>query len=159
MMGTAPVAHVDEGDMTMIVESIFAELLGLSVQPAALPAEQGPGGGRLVGLVRISGGWHGTVSVSCEREAATRIAAVMLDREPRDAAEVADAMGEVANMAGGNVKALLPGPSLLSLPEVAEEGTPAATAPGDLVSRLAFAIDGSPLVVTVVEQPKRDDTA
>jgi chemotaxis protein CheX len=158
-MGTAPVAHVDEGDMTMIVESIFAELLGLSVQPAALPAEHGPAGGRLVGLVRIKGAWHGSVSVSCEQEAATRIAAVMLDREPRDAAEVADAMGEVANMTGGNVKALLPGPSLLSLPEVAEEGTPAAAVPGDLVSRLAFAIDGSPLVVTVVEQPKRDDAA
>jgi chemotaxis protein CheX len=157
-MGTAPVAHVDEGDMTMIVESIFAELLGLSVQPAALPAEQGPGG-RLIGLVRISGAWHGSVSVACEREAALRIAAVMLDREPRDAAEVADAMGEVANMTGGNVKALLPGPSLLSLPEVAEEGSPAAAVPGDLVSRLAFAIDGSPLVVTVVEQPKRDDAA
>jgi chemotaxis protein CheX len=158
-MGNAPVAHVDEGDMTMIIESIFAELLGLSVQPAALPAEQGPGDGRLVGLVRISGAWHGTVTVACDREAATRIATVMLDRAPRDAAELADAIGEVANMTGGNVKALLPGPSLLSLPAVAEEGSPAATAPGDLVSRLAFAIDGSPLVVTVVEGSNRDDGA
>lgn len=62
-------------------------------------------------------------------------------------------------MAGGNVKALLPGPSLLSLPEMAEEGSPAATFPGDLVSRLAFAVDGSPLVVTVVERTGEDGGA
>jgi chemotaxis protein CheX len=155
----APVAHVDEGDMTMIVESIFAELLGLSVQPAAPPAEPGPGGARLVGIVGISGAWHGTVSVTCDRELAVRIATAMLDREPRDGAELADAIGEVANMTGGNVKALLPGPSLLSLPEMAEEGSPAATFLGDLVSRLAFAVDGSPLVVTVVERTGEDGGA
>jgi chemotaxis protein CheX len=153
-MGTAPVAQVDEGDITMIVESIFAELLGLSVRPA----EPGPGGGRMVGLVRISGEWHGTVSVTCGRDLATRIATVMLDRAPRDEAELVDAIGEMANMAGGNVKALLPGPSVLSLPEVAAEGSPAA-GDGRLVSRLAFAIDGSPLVVTVVEGAGQDRDA
>ncbi len=158
-MGTAPVAQVDEGDVSMIVESIFAELLGLGVRPAALPAWPGPGDGRLVGLVRISGGWHGTVSITCDRDLAVRIAAVMLDRAPRDDAEVADAIGEVANMAGGNVKALLPGPSVLSLPEVATEGSPAAASDGQVVSRLAFAIDGSPLVVTVVEGAGRDRDA
>ena len=154
-MGTVPVAHVDEGDVTMIVESIFAELLGLSVQPA----EPGPGDGRLVGLVRISGAWHGTVSVTCDRDLATRIATAMLDRAPRDDDEVADAIGEVANMAGGNVKALLPGPSVLSLPEVAGEGAASVATGGRPVSRLAFAIDGSPLVVTVVEDPGQDPAA
>ncbi len=151
-MGTVPVAHVDEGDVTMIVESIFAELLGLSVRPD----EPGPGDGRLVGLVRIRGAWHGTVSITCDRDLATRIATVMLDRAPRDEAELADAIGEVANMAGGNVKALLPSPSVLSLPEVAGEGSPAVARDGRLVSRVAFAIDGSPIVVTVVEDAGDD---
>jgi chemotaxis protein CheX len=147
-VGTAPVAHVDEGDMTMIVESIFAELLGFGVLPAPLP-DPGTGDGRLTGLVRIDGAWHGTVGVSCDRALAVRIATAMLDRPPEGDAEVADAFGEVANMAGGNVKALLPGPSTLSLPEVTE----GAATPGDhLVSRLAFAIDGAPLVVSVMEE-------
>jgi chemotaxis protein CheX len=72
---------------------------------------------------------------------------------------VADAIGEVANMAGGNVKALLPGPSVLSLPEVAGEGAASVATGGRPVSRLAFAIDGSPLVVTVVEDPGQDPAA
>jgi chemotaxis protein CheX len=73
----------------------------------------------------------------------------MLGREPQGEAELVDAIGEIANMTGGNVKALLPGPSVLSLPEVAA-GT-AAAVPGRPVSRLAFAVDSSPLVVAVVE--------
>jgi chemotaxis protein CheX len=146
-MGSAAAARLDEGDLTVIVESIFAELLGLGVQPARLPA--GPGDGRWAGLVRISGAWQGTVSVTCGRELATRIATAMLGREPQGQAEVADAIGEIANMTGGNVKALLPGPSVLSLPEVAD--ATAAAVPGRPVSRLAFTIDSSPLVVTVVE--------
>jgi chemotaxis protein CheX len=146
-MGSVPVAQLDEGDLTMIVEGIFAELLGLGVQPAQVPAE--PGDGRLVGLVRIGGAWQGTVSVACGRELAVRIATAMLGREPRGEAEVADAIGEIANMTGGNVKALLPGPSVLSLPEVAAAA--AAAVGGRPVSRLAFAVDSSPLVVTVVE--------
>ena len=145
-MGSVPVAQLDEGDLTMIVEGIFAELLGLGVQPAPLPAEPGDG---LVGLVRIDGAWQGTVSVACGRELAVRIATAMLGREPQGEAELVDAIGEIANMTGGNVKALLPGPSVLSLPEVAA-GT-AAAVPGRPVSRLAFAVDSSPLVVAVVE--------
>jgi chemotaxis protein CheX len=141
---------VDEGDVTMIVESIFAELLGFGVLPAPVPSS--PAGDQLAGLVRISGEWHGTVTVTCDQELAGRIATAMLDRAPASPAEVADAVGEVANMTGGNVKALLPGPSVLSLPEVAG-GAAAAPPPGRVVTRLAFAIDSSPLVVTVVEDP------
>lgn len=43
------------------------------------------------------------------------------------------------------------GPSFLSLTEVAAEGPAGAEALGRRVGRLAFAIDGSPLVVAVVE--------
>jgi len=34
-------------------------------------------------------------------------------------ADVADAVGELVNMVGGNIKSLMPGPSVLSLPAVA----------------------------------------
>ena len=44
----------------------------------------------------------------------------MLDEE-----DVADALGELANVVGGNVKAVLPGPSVLGLPEVGTAPNPA----------------------------------
>ena len=37
--------------------------------------------------------------------------------EPAEA-DIADALGEIANVIGGNLKSTLPGPSLLSLPVV-----------------------------------------
>ena len=52
----------------------------------------------------------------------------MLDDE-----DVEDGLGELANVVGGNVKAVLPGPSVLGLPEVgsapAAGPTPAASSP------------------------------
>ena len=49
----------------------------------------------------------------------------MLDDE-----DVDDALGELANVVGGNVKAVLPGPSVLGLPEVgtAPAGRPPTSA-------------------------------
>jgi hypothetical protein len=46
-----------------------------------------------------------------------------------DDEDVADGMGELANVVGGNIKAVLPGPSVLGLPEVGS--APAASSPAD----------------------------
>ena len=49
----------------------------------------------------------------------TRLMMAMDESEPLDDAEVADAVGELVNMVGGNIKSLMPGPSALTLPVVA----------------------------------------
>ena len=55
-------------------------------------------------------------------------------------AEVVDALGELTNMIGGNVKSLLPAPSQLSLPMVSESVWP-TTVPGSVaVCRIAFTV-------------------
>ena len=46
-------------------------------------------------------------------------------------AEVVDALGELTNMIGGNVKSLLPAPSQLSLPMVSDSVWP-TTVPGSV---------------------------
>jgi chemotaxis protein CheX len=63
-----------------------------------------------------------------------------------DAEDVDDALGELANVVGGNVKAVLPGPSVLGLPEVGtapEPGLPADICRVDLLWR------GQSLTITV----------
>ena len=72
--------------------------------------------------VSVTGGWHGMVTVDLAADAADVLARAMLaldDAEPLATADVADAVAELVNIVGGNVKALVPGPSQLSLPVVA----------------------------------------
>lgn len=76
----------------------------------------------VVGMVNITGNWEGSVLVRCTRPLARSITEAMFGMDPGEASadEIADALGEIANMIGGNVKSLVPGPSQLSLPTVVD---------------------------------------
>ncbi len=60
--------------------------------------------------------------------------------------DVADAFGEIANVVGGNVKAALPGPSGLSLPDVGD--APTVRNPADQC-RVDVLWRGEPLSISV----------
>ena len=133
------------------VETVWATLLGLAVQRRAAPAQpdESPA---WAGTVRISGAWDGEVRVHCSPELAHRVAAIMfaVDRAAANAAQAEDALRELANVTGGNLMEVLPGPSQLSMPSVWNgEGTPPQPA-GLLLSRLYFDCQGEPLSVVVV---------
>jgi chemotaxis protein CheX len=133
-----------------VVESVFAELLDLpATRPASPSAASGP---LLRASVRISGAWQGVVVVDCPEELARRTAAAMWGGRPRDGAQVADAIGELANMIAGNVKVLLPGPSRLSLPAVADAPAASSAPPGRAVAAATVACDGQPLTVWLREE-------
>jgi chemotaxis protein CheX len=74
----------------------------------------------VVASVSISGGWSGHVVVSCSEGAAKHAAGAFLMTDAADvtAEDVADVMGELANIVGGNVKSMLPASSFVSLPHV-----------------------------------------
>ncbi|MHB1139546.1 MAG: chemotaxis protein CheX [Microthrixaceae bacterium] len=73
-----------------------------------------------VASVTLGGEFEGLLAVRCTDDTARRLAAIMFDQAPDelDAADVADAMGEVANQVGGVVKTLVPSPTQLGLPVV-----------------------------------------
>jgi len=70
--------------------------------------------------IKISGKWQGIVSVVMEWNLAQQLAEKMFSREKGEASkeEINDAISEMTNMIGGNLKSLLPQPSQLSLPIV-----------------------------------------
>ncbi|MBL8987585.1 MAG: chemotaxis protein CheX [Gemmatimonadetes bacterium] len=74
------------------------------------------------GVVQISGAWDGAVAVQCGEDLVRRAAVAMFAIAPEavSSAEMQDALGELANMVGGNFKALLPEPCFLSLPVTVE---------------------------------------
>jgi CheY-specific phosphatase CheX len=105
--------------------------------------------------VQISGGWDGTVLVSCAEGLARKVAATMFDVEESTTTddEIRDALGEVANMTAGNVKALVESYCRLSLPMVAEGRELAISIPGSrVVAQASFDCNDAPLTIEVYEK-------
>ena len=103
-----------------IAGDIWSSFLGVELTPA--PDEGGPlGGETLTGVVHISGAWDGSVFVEATRAHAEAAAEAMFAAEPGSLSpdEVSDALGELTNMVGGNIKGLLLVPTKLSLPSIA----------------------------------------
>jgi chemotaxis protein CheX len=140
-------------DLESIAENVWGTTLGIAV--SRLPEWAGPeaAASMLVGVVRIRGAWHGSVVVHCPRELAAAAAAIIFSIDDGTTAtpvEMQDALLELTNMIGGNMKALLPEPCELSLPVVS--AAPDFTEPaGTKISELAVACDSHPLLVTVYE--------
>ncbi|SFK43884.1 chemotaxis protein CheX [Geodermatophilus ruber] len=146
---TTPVitALLDGSTIQEIAEQAWSALVGeeevLVPLPGELPAAT------LSSWVGIAGPWTGSVVLTCGTDTAEQLTRALLREhapEELDAEDVSDALGELANVVGGNVKAVLPGPAALGLPEV---GTPpAAGQPADTL-RVDALWRGQPLSITV----------
>jgi chemotaxis protein CheX len=133
-------------DVQMVVEEVWSSFLGAEepLLPAA-PAELSVGWSA---AVTVSGEWHGMVSVELPTGLAEEVTRRMLAVDETFDEDVADAVGELVNMIGGNVKSLMPGPSVLSLPVVAA-GRVARPSDAVEVCRLDASWAGNPLHVSV----------
>jgi chemotaxis protein CheX len=105
----------------------------------------------MTGFVNIGGAWEGTVLLEVSDTLSQRFAATMLGmNEEVSFPDVADSLGELTNMVGGNIKSLLPAPSSLSIPAVAEGSDYSIWAPGtDLLAQVTLSCDGEPMLITV----------
>jgi chemotaxis protein CheX len=101
--------------------------------------------------VSLTGAWRGHTVVSCSEAASRNAAAALLAIDLQDVtqADVIDAVGELANVIGGNVKALLPEPCLLSLPHVLINGASGWPAVIE-VSRITGTWMDEPMIITVL---------
>lgn len=110
-------------DLVAIVTDVWGSfLLGdLEVHPQPLAP-----GLVVCASVCLSGAWEGVLMVECEPGTAALLSATLLGLEPAQISDldVADTLGELANVIGGNLKNLLPGPTLMSLPVVARSMSP-----------------------------------
>lgn len=107
-------------DVEAVTEGVWSAFLGASepfiathVRPTTNPD--------WTSAVTVTGAWNGVIRLELDTVAAHKAARGLLgilDEEDLDEADVADAVGELVNMVGGNIKSLLPGPSTLSIPVV-----------------------------------------
>lgn len=143
------VAH---DEVCAIAAEIFAALV--DGEEGSLAPWQGPlptTAHDVAAWVDVHGPWTGRASLETSSDAAAELARALLRLAPGTAVakeDLVDALGEVANVLGGNVKALLPQYGTLGLPQVAgrlpEEGR--------AVQRVPLAWRGHSLVLTVWER-------
>jgi chemotaxis protein CheX len=134
-----------------ITEAVWMSFTGKVIRSADGQAPAGTGD-VTVGRVAVTGEWRGWVLLACPPQLARSAASAMFDRPAGELteAEVADALGELTNMIGGNVKSLLPGPSFLSMPEVTAGPSSATRIPDAvLVSQVELVCEGLRLAVSL----------
>lgn len=143
-----------EQDIPEIAYSIWETLFSFPLAPAEAGSPPTQGSGGLTGCVQIDGAWNGAVLLECPTALARQLAGELFRTAGETTAEeVRDTIGELTNMLAGNIKALLPEPSRISLPAVAEGGDYDLRIMGtEPVGRVAFSCAGEVLVVTLLER-------
>lgn len=143
------------GDVHAVVEEVWSSFLGAEEPILPLATPMPPGGWSAA--ITVSGGWDAQITVNLTDGAAQAVTATMLMCPAEDCSDedLRDALGELVNMVGGNVKSLMAGSAVLSLPLVGH---------GDIfpgshlveVCRLELTWRGEPVVVTVHLPPTAD---
>ncbi len=136
-----------------VIQNIWSSVLGLQVTGAEAVSELH--GDYLTSCVHITGGWSGALTIGCPVELARKAAALMFGMELTETgdSEMQDALGELANIAGGNVKSLLPPGCGLSLPTVAQGHDHKFVVPNSKVVGLtAYVCEGHVMIVKVLER-------
>ena len=111
--------------------------------------------------VSISGAWTGHVVYASSALAARKAAAAFMAVGPEEVSQedLSDVLGELANIVGGNVKAMLPAGCFLSLPTVVLAPDTASYYPAaERISGLYGTWDGEPVSISmwqsVTKEPK-----
>ncbi|GGS86384.1 hypothetical protein GCM10010156_51150 [Planobispora rosea] len=140
-------------DLQAITEQVWLSYLDPEGITPFLPSEESPGMPCVLATVSVTGAWDGHVVMTFSQKASRLSASALLGMEEEEVSidDIADAVGELVNVIGGNVKSLLPDGSLLSLPHVAtiDEGVnkwPAAVE----VCRLQGSWQNEPIAITVL---------
>ncbi len=144
-----------EEEILEITEATWQSMLGLDISPRALPATMGAVEGYFTGKVEISGAWTGAVLLHGSRQLAQAAAAVIFSHGAGEGSEQdsLDAMYELTNIIGGNIKSLLPVPCQLSRPTVVATTDDHLQILGmERMNELVFDCQGEPLFVSVWQQ-------
>lgn len=145
---------LNESEIAQFVADIWEWQLGLLLQRSSRKVAPGTED-MYEGHVTISGAWQGTIVLLCSTAQVRQAAAILFNIEPQTVSDVQarDALGELTNIIGGNVKPFLPQPAQMSLPVVTEGLDVARSVPGQqLVTELGFELGRHPFMVRVYQE-------
>jgi chemotaxis protein CheX len=111
---------VNESDLAEMLEQVWVSYLDPEGVSPLVPTFDANQPSEVHSSVSITGSWTGHVVYASSTAAARRAAAAFLAVAPDEVSQedLSDVLGELANIVGGNVKAMLPPGATLSLPQV-----------------------------------------
>jgi chemotaxis protein CheX len=143
---------VNEADLAEMVEQVWVSYLDPEGVSPLVPNGDDAQPSDVHSSVSITGSWTGHVVYASSTRAAKKAAAAFLAMEPDEvsAEDVSDVLGELANIVGGNVKAMLPPGAQLSLPQVVLAPESATTYPSaERVTGLYGLWEGEPVSISM----------
>ena len=147
-----------ETEVCQYTENIWKSTLNLDVKKTI--EEYCPLGGEdiLAACVHISGEWQGVVALDCPQELAKKAASIMFQMSEDEVTSdlVQDALGELTNMTGGNLKSLLPEPCFLSLPAVTMTQHGLRIPGSELITSVTFKCWGYKFKVSVLKKAEKN---
>jgi chemotaxis protein CheX len=149
------ISEIGSADLISVVDEIFGSMAGMQLTVSPAIVEFNGRTGYVVSAVQIVGDWQGAVRLDIDLELARQACANLVGLEPADLSQqdIRDAAGELANMAGGSVKAICSPTSRLSLPSVAMgRDFEFTVSQGTVIQQLSFLHPCGALTVIVIEK-------
>ena len=153
---------VTEGDLAEMAEQVWVSYL----DPEGINPLLANGDEKQLtevhSTVSITGSWHGHLVYASSNQAARKAAAAFLAMEPDEVGQedISDVLGELANIIGGNVKAMLPAGCFLSLPTVVLAPDTASYYPAaERITGLYGVWDGEPVSISMWQSVKQEASA
>ena len=144
--------EVNENDLAEMVEQVWESYLDPEGISPLIPTYDENQPSEVHSSVSITGSWTGHVVYASSTQAARRAAAAFLAMEVDEVSQddLSDVLGELANIVGGNVKAMLPPGALLSLPQVVLAPESTARFPNtERISGVYGIWDGEPVSISM----------
>ncbi|MBM2617359.1 chemotaxis protein CheX [Actinoplanes sp. LDG1-06] len=144
--------EVNENDLAEMVEQVWESYLDPEGVSPLIPTNDENQPSEVHSSVSINGSWTGHVVYASSRQAARRAAGAFLAMEADEVSDedMSDVLGELANIVGGQVKAMLPPGALLSLPQVVLAPEATARFPNTVrISGVYGMWDGEPVSISM----------
>ncbi len=140
-------------ELAIVIETVWSEVLEAEVRRLSADEPSALRPSSVIAKIHVLGPSPRTIVFSCSEALGRRLASTMfkVDVDSASPDDVNDAVGEVVNMVGGNVKCIFGSPTTLSLPQVESGGAcggPAWTLAGAM-GEARFDDAGEPFLVAV----------
>jgi chemotaxis protein CheX len=146
---------IGHDELVHVVDEIFSSMAGMQLDPSPTPVQFDRQKGYVVSVVQIVGEWQGAVRLDTDLDLCRLVCSRFLGVEPSDLSpdDIRDAAGELANITGGSVKALIAPTCSLSLPSVVMgQNYEFSLLQGKVIQETSFLHDSGHLLVSVLEK-------